>query len=68
MIYLIQQTLRKTIDNTTQELSMSVTTITNQHTLHQENDYPTRSNVTTHNYNKTKGNMIMQLINECFCS
>ena len=41
MIYLIQQNLRKPIDNTTQELSMSVTTITNQHTLHQENDYPT---------------------------
>ena len=68
MIYLIQQNLRKPIDNTTQELSMSVTTITNQHTLHQENDYPTRSNATTHNYNKKKGNMIVQLINECFCS
>ena len=59
MIYLIQQILRKTIDNNTEELSMSVTNITNEHTLPQENDYPTRSTITPHYYNKTKGNMIM---------
>ena len=42
---------------------MFVTTITNQHTLHQENDYPPWSTVTPHYYNKKNGNMIMQLIN-----